>query len=52
MRTDIYEEAMKELGVTHGGRDDSKETLFDGIEFDPKEPEKYAAKFSVHSLKA
>jgi nitrate/nitrite transport system substrate-binding protein len=52
MRPDIYEEAMKELGVTHGGRDDSKETLFDGIEFDPKEPEKYAAKFSVNSLKA
>jgi len=52
MRPDLYEEAMKELGVTVAGRDDSTETLFDGTPFDPKEPEKYAANFSVHSLKA
>jgi nitrate/nitrite transport system substrate-binding protein len=52
MRPDIYEEAMKELGVTHGGRDDSPCTLFDGKTFDPKEPEKYAASFDVNSLKA
>ncbi|HEX7670030.1 MAG TPA: nitrate ABC transporter substrate-binding protein, partial [Polyangiaceae bacterium] len=52
MRTDLYEEAMKELGYQHGGRDDSPITLFDGVTFDPKEPEKYAGQFAVHSLKA
>jgi nitrate/nitrite transport system substrate-binding protein len=51
MRTDIYEEAMKEIGYAHGGRDDSPETLFDGAIFDPKNPEAYAAGFAVKSLK-
>jgi nitrate/nitrite transport system substrate-binding protein len=51
MRTDIYEEAMKELGVTHGGRNDEPETLFDGTSFDPKDPEGYAAGFAVKTLK-
>ena len=35
MRTDIYEEAMKEIGYKHGGLDDKPETLFDGVTFDP-----------------
>src|SRR6186713_1620582 len=30
MRTDIYEEAMKELGVQHGGLSEAPETFFDG----------------------
>src|SRR5687767_5422542 len=30
MRTDIYEEAMKELGVEHAGQSDAPETFFDG----------------------
>jgi nitrate/nitrite transport system substrate-binding protein len=51
MRTDIYEEAMKEIGYAHGGRDDSPETLFDGAVFDPKDPETYAKSFAVKSLK-
>jgi nitrate/nitrite transport system substrate-binding protein len=51
MRTDIYEEAMKEIGVTHGGLDNSPETLFDGITFDPANPEAYAKAFAVHNLK-
>jgi nitrate/nitrite transport system substrate-binding protein len=51
MRTDLYEEAMKELGYDHGGRNDSPETFFDGVAFDPKEPEKYATSFPVHSMK-
>jgi nitrate/nitrite transport system substrate-binding protein len=51
MRPDIYEEAMKELGYAHGGPDDKPETLFDGVTFDPKEPEKYATSFAVHSMK-
>jgi nitrate/nitrite transport system substrate-binding protein len=52
MRTDIYEEAMKELGVQHGGMSDTTETLFDGSTFDPKEPEKFATSFAVHSMKS
>jgi nitrate/nitrite transport system substrate-binding protein len=51
MRPDIYEEAMKELGYKHGGPDDKPETLFDGVTFDPKDPEKYATSFAVHSMK-
>ncbi len=51
MRPDIYEEAMRELGYTHGGRDDTPETLFDGVTFDPKDPEKYATSFAVHSMR-
>jgi nitrate/nitrite transport system substrate-binding protein len=52
MRTDIYEEAMKEIGVTHGGLSDQPEQFFDGITFDPKQdPEAYAASFAVKSLK-
>jgi nitrate/nitrite transport system substrate-binding protein len=51
MRTDLYEEAMRELGVTHAGRNDDPETLFDGIAFDPKDPEKYATSFKVNNLK-
>ncbi|WP_438002198.1 CmpA/NrtA family ABC transporter substrate-binding protein [Sorangium sp. So ce185] len=51
MRPDLYEEAMKELGVAHGGPDDRPETLFDGVTFDPKDPEKYATSFPVNALK-
>jgi nitrate/nitrite transport system substrate-binding protein len=51
MRTDIYEEAMKEIGYAHAGRDDTPETLFDGAPFDPKDPETYAKGFAVKNLK-
>ncbi len=51
MRTDLYEEAMKEIGYAHGGRNDEPETLFDGITFDPAQPEAYAKAFAVHNLK-
>lgn len=47
LRPDLYEAAMQELGVTHGGRDDRPETLFDGRTFDPKDPKGYAASFDV-----
>jgi nitrate/nitrite transport system substrate-binding protein len=50
MRTDIYEEAMKELGVTHGGLNNEPETLFDGITFNPSDPESYAKSFAVNNL--
>jgi nitrate/nitrite transport system substrate-binding protein len=52
MRTDIYEEAMKEIGYQHGGHDDSAWTMFDGMTFDPKgDPEAYAKSFAVKNLK-
>jgi nitrate/nitrite transport system substrate-binding protein len=52
MRSDIYEEAMKEIGYAHGGADTSKETFFDGITFDPTgDLEAYAKGFAIKSLK-
>jgi nitrate/nitrite transport system substrate-binding protein len=52
MRGDIYAEAMKEIGYTAGVLDDSAETLFDGVKFDPKaDLEGYAKGFAVHSMK-
>ena len=52
MRFDIYQEAMKELGVAVAEPSEAPETLFDGTVYDPKDPEKYATSFAVHSLKA
>ncbi len=53
MCTDIYEDAMKEIGYAHGGLDNSKETLFDGVTFDPTgDLEAYAKGFAVNSVKA
>jgi len=51
-RTDLYEEAMKEFGYAHGGRNDAPETFADGKVFDPAQPEAYATGFAVHSLKS
>jgi len=52
MRTDFYEEAMKEIGYTHGGLSEEAETLFDGTVFDPKgDMESYAASFEVKTMK-
>jgi nitrate/nitrite transport system substrate-binding protein len=51
MRADLYEGALKELGVDPGTASDAPETLFDGVTFDPKDPEKYATSFAVHSMK-
>lgn len=52
MRPDIYTEAMKEIGYTKGVQDDSAETLFDGVKFDPKaDLENYARSFAVNNLK-
>ncbi|HEX7568888.1 MAG TPA: CmpA/NrtA family ABC transporter substrate-binding protein [Verrucomicrobiae bacterium] len=52
MRRDIYEDAMKEIGYAHGGLDNSKETLFDGVTFDPTgNLEAYAKSFAVNSVK-
>jgi nitrate/nitrite transport system substrate-binding protein len=52
MRTDIYEEAMKEIGYAHGGVNNEKETFFDGGVFDPTEDlDAYARSFEVKNLK-
>ncbi len=52
MRTDLYEEAMKEIGYKHGGLSNGSEKLFDGVTFDPTgDLEKYAASFPIHSMK-
>jgi len=51
MRADLYEEAMKEVGHVHGGVNNDKETLFDGVTFDPDRPEEYAKGFAVNNLK-
>jgi nitrate/nitrite transport system substrate-binding protein len=49
MRQDAYVEAMKDMGVTTKFKDLQKVTLFDGVVFDPADPEKYALSFPVHS---
>ncbi len=51
MRTDLYEEAMKEIGYKHSGLDNKPETLFDDKTFDPAKAEEYATAFEVHNLK-
>jgi nitrate/nitrite transport system substrate-binding protein len=51
MRPDLYEEAMKELGYTHGGSDAKPETFFDGVTFDPANAEAYATSFAINNLK-
>jgi nitrate/nitrite transport system substrate-binding protein len=50
MRTDIYSEAMKEIGVVPKTLDTPKFKLFDGVEFNSADPEKYARSFPVNSL--
>ena len=48
VRTDLYVEAMKEIGITAKTQNLQKENLFDGV-FDPSDPEKYALGFAVNS---
>jgi nitrate/nitrite transport system substrate-binding protein len=49
MRSDIYREAMKEMGVPVNVTEEQKITLFDGV-FDGTDPEKYAKSFPIHSI--
>jgi nitrate/nitrite transport system substrate-binding protein len=52
MRTDIYEEAMKEIGYKHAGVSDTPEVFFDGTTFDPKKDlETFAKSFAINSIK-
>jgi nitrate/nitrite transport system substrate-binding protein len=49
LRSDMYLEAMTELGVKVTVAEEQKITLFDGM-FDGKDPEKYAKSFAINSL--
>ena len=49
-RPDLYREVAKEMGIETPREDAKKETLFDGVTFDPGDPEKYAKGFAVHSM--
>jgi nitrate/nitrite transport system substrate-binding protein len=52
MQPGLYEEAMKEIGYTHGGADWKPWTMMDGVTFDPKgDMEKYATSFAIKNLK-
>jgi nitrate/nitrite transport system substrate-binding protein len=49
LRSDIYLEAMKEMGMAPKVVEMQKITLFDGV-FDASDPEKYARSFAINSL--
>jgi len=49
-RPDIFREVARQMSVATPAEDTKKEALFDGVEFDPAEPEKYAKSFAVHSI--
>ena len=49
-RVDIFRDVAKEMGEETPREDMKKETLFDGVTFDPADPEKYAKGFAVHSM--
>ena len=49
-RTDLYREAARALGVPVPAAEYKKETLFDGIEFDPADPEGYVKKFAIRRV--
>jgi nitrate/nitrite transport system substrate-binding protein len=49
LRSDIYLEAMKEMGMVPKVVEVQKITLFDGV-FDASDPEKYARSFAINSL--
>jgi nitrate/nitrite transport system substrate-binding protein len=49
LRSDIYLEAMKEMGVAVKVTEEQSITLFDGV-FDGKDPDKHARSFPVNAL--
>jgi nitrate/nitrite transport system substrate-binding protein len=49
-RPDIFRKVAKEMGIAAPKEDMKKETLFDGVEFDPAKPEEYAKKFPVNNV--
>ena len=49
-RTDLYREAAKVLRIPAPREEYKKETLFDGIQFDPADPEGYVKKFKIRRV--
>ena len=49
-RPDLFREVAREMGVETPREDMKKETLFDGVTFDPADPERYARSFAVNSM--
>ncbi|HEX9445057.1 MAG TPA: CmpA/NrtA family ABC transporter substrate-binding protein [Candidatus Binatia bacterium] len=49
-RPDLFRAAAKDMGIAAPKEDMKKETLFDGVEFDPAKPEEYAKKFPVTNM--
>jgi nitrate/nitrite transport system substrate-binding protein len=49
-RPDIYREVAAEVSLAAPQEDMRKETFFDGMEFDPAQPEEYARAFAVHNI--
>src|SRR5437762_505352 len=49
-RPDIYRDVAKEMSIEVPREDMKKETLFDGVPFDPAEPEKYVKAFAVNTM--
>lgn len=52
IRSDIYTEAMKEMGVTQKVAEVQRFTFFDGVTFDASNPEKHAVSFPINSMTA
>jgi nitrate/nitrite transport system substrate-binding protein len=50
LRPDLFRAVAKELGVSAPAADLKAEQLFDGVRFDPAEPEQYARSFAVNNL--
>ena len=49
-RPDVYREVAKEMSLEAPREDMKKETFWDGVTFDPADPEKYAKSFPIHSM--
>jgi nitrate/nitrite transport system substrate-binding protein len=49
-RPDLYREVAKDMSLDVPQEDMRTETLFDGITFDPAQPEEYAWGFAVHNM--
>jgi nitrate/nitrite transport system substrate-binding protein len=51
-RPDIFREVAREMGIETPADDVRQETLFDGVVFDPADPERYARSFPINGLRA
>lgn len=49
-RPDLFRMAAKDLGLDTPQTDMRQETLFDGVTFDPMQPEAYARAFAIHNI--